>query len=239
MGVSNMGTFSRLRYVIAANVNALIEKAEDPEKLLRALIREMEDAGEETRLASAELLAEKTHLARLELELNQEAELWHGRAEHAVQEQRDDLARAALKAHAEVLGRHATVAQQRTGVADRLKQLEMDMQTLKSKLAEAKLKLKSGYARPSTGQSGSMTTSASLSPSEKRVRQALGRFDRLQTQVENLEARVRSYEVGGSPPAVWNSSFQATGSDPAVEDELQRLKQRLTKSQTTDQEAAA
>ena len=50
-----MGTFSRLRYVIAANVNALIEKAEDPEKLLRALIREMEDASEEARCAAAEL----------------------------------------------------------------------------------------------------------------------------------------------------------------------------------------
>ena len=54
-----MGTFSRLRYVIAANVNALIEKAEDPEKLLRALIREMEDASEEARMACAELLAEQ------------------------------------------------------------------------------------------------------------------------------------------------------------------------------------
>ena len=63
-----MGAFSRLRYVIAANVNSLIEKAEDPEKLLRALIREMEDASEEARLACAELLAEQQHLARLELQ---------------------------------------------------------------------------------------------------------------------------------------------------------------------------
>ena len=48
-----MGSFSRLRYVIAANVNSLLEKAEDPEKLLRALIRDMEDAAEDARLASA------------------------------------------------------------------------------------------------------------------------------------------------------------------------------------------
>ena len=63
-----MGAFSRLRYVIAANVNALIEKAEDPEKLLRALIREMEDASDEARLASAELLAEQQHLGSLEIQ---------------------------------------------------------------------------------------------------------------------------------------------------------------------------
>ena len=56
-----MGSFSRLRYVIAANVNSLLEKAEDPEKLLKALIRDMEDASEDARAASAELLAEQTH----------------------------------------------------------------------------------------------------------------------------------------------------------------------------------
>ncbi len=234
-----MGTFSRLRYVIAANVNALIEKAEDPEKLLRALIREMEDAGEETRLASAELLAEQQHLCRLEQELNTEAARWHGRAERAVLEQRDDLAKAAIKAHKEVLDRHTAVVQQRLGVADRLKQLEADVQTLKSKLAEAKLKLKSGYTRRSVGKAGPGTPPEILSPSEKRVRQALGRFDRLQTQVENLEARVRSYEVGGAPPAVWTSSGLGAATDPVVESELQRLKQRLAEPGTPDREAAA
>jgi len=234
-----MGTFSRLRYVIAANVNALIEKAEDPEKLLRALIREMEDAGEETRLASAELLAEQQHLARLEQELNEEIAMWQGRAEHAVREQRDDLARAALKAHAEVLDRRTTVTQQSSGVTDRIKQLEMDMQTLKSKLAEAKLKLKSGYARPAGGKPGTLTQAPGLSPSEKRVRQALGRFDRLQTQVENLEARVRSYEVGGLSPTVWNAPTMTAGADPVVEAELQRLKQRMAEAATQEREATA
>ena len=67
-----MGSFSRIRYVIAANVNSLIEKAEDPEKLLRALIREMEDASEDARMASAELLAEQQHLERLEGQLAEE-----------------------------------------------------------------------------------------------------------------------------------------------------------------------
>ena len=98
-----MGAFSRIRYVIAANVNSLIEKAEDPEKLLRALIREMEDASEEARAACAELLAEQQRLARLETQLDQETGQWQGRAEKAVTENRDDLARAALKAKAELL----------------------------------------------------------------------------------------------------------------------------------------
>ena len=68
-----MGTFSLLLYVIAANVNALIEKAEDPEKLLRALIREMEDASEEARMAAAELLSEQQRLQRLEIRLAEDS----------------------------------------------------------------------------------------------------------------------------------------------------------------------
>ena len=71
-----MGSFSRLRYVIAANVNSLLEKAEDPEKLLRALIRDMEDASEDARLASADLLAEQTHLQRMQERYQREIDEW-------------------------------------------------------------------------------------------------------------------------------------------------------------------
>lgn len=223
-----MGTFSRLRYVIAANANALIEKAEDPEKLLRALIREMEDAGEEARAASAGLLAEEQHLERLAVQLEAEAEQWQHRAEQAVQRQQDELARAAIRARAEVLARHKATRSEQASVRERSGQMEKDMVTLKSKLAEAKLKVKSLQLRPAAGPGPQSTAQspASLSPSGKRVRDALDRFDRLEAQVENLEARVRSYEVGGPAPRVWDAA--ETQADPVVEDELARMKQQLS-----------
>jgi chromosome segregation ATPase len=141
-----MGTFSRLRYVVAANVNALIEKAEDPEKLLRALIREMEDAGDEARAASAELLAEQQRLNRLEAGLADELISWQRRAEDAVAAGRDDLARAALKARVEIEMQQRATADERGRVTGRVAQMEEDMATLKSKLAEAKTRLKGMYS---------------------------------------------------------------------------------------------
>jgi len=190
-----MGAFSRLRYVIAANVNSLIEKAEDPEKLLRALIREMEDASEEARQACAELLAEQQHLDRLENQLAEEVDQWQGRAEKAVAEDRDDLARAALKARAELSHRHESVIDEQKNVRARVTQMEEDMLTLKSKLAESKSKLK-GLETGKTPGSVTAPARERLSPGERKIRRAMGRFDRLQAQVDNLEARVASYEVG-------------------------------------------
>jgi phage shock protein A len=221
-----MGAFSRLRYVIAANVNALIEKAEDPEKLLRALIREMEDASEEARMASADLLAEQQHLERLESQLSDEVAQWQRRAENAVTENRDDLARAALKARSEIQERHESIRHEQDLVRERVSQMEQDMLTLKSKLADAKVKLKGMYA----GKEPHVVIAERkerLTPSERKIRRAMGRFDHLQAQVENLEARVRSYEVGGPTIQVWNATAEKVN-DPAVEEELKKLKLRIS-----------
>jgi len=219
-----MGTFSRLRYVVAANVNALLEKAEDPEKLLRALIREMEDASEEARVASADLLAEQQRLVRLESQLETEVAQWRQRAENAVVQDRDDLARAALKAQAEIDGRLRATVDERERMAERITQMEQDMLTLKSKLAEAKTRLKGMQAE---GRRDHASTAApQATPGERKMRRAMNRFERLQAQVDNLEARVRSYEVGGSQPAVWDDRGDGQA-DPKIEAELERLKQRL------------
>ena len=223
-----MGAFSRLRYVIAANVNSLIEKAEDPEKLLRALIREMEDASEDARQACAELLAEQQHLTRLEAQLTEELDQWQGRAEKAVAENRDDLARAALKAKAELTRRHDSVVQEQENVRARVKQMEEDMLTLKTKLAESKSKLK-GLEAGKTPGAVSAPAREKLSPGERKIRRAMGRFDRLQAQVDNLEARVRSYEVGGTVASSWTDA-QADTRDPVIEEELDRLKKRVAES---------
>jgi phage shock protein A len=226
-----MGTFSRLRYVIAANVNALLEKAEDPEKLLRALIREMEDASEEARMACADLLAEQQRLQRQEARLTDDIREWRHRAENAVTQDRDDLARAALKACAELEEQHRAVIDEQKRVADRVVQMEQDMMTLKTKLAEAKTRLKGMQAETRAGATAARTAAERVSPGERRVRRAMERFDHLQSQVDNLEARVRSYEVGGAAQTVWQ---EATPPDPEIEAELERMKQRLAERKSAD-----
>ena len=223
-----MGTFSRLRYVIAANVNALIEKAEDPEKLLRALIREMEDASEEARIACADLLAEQQRLQRLETRLAEDADEWQHRAEQAVTQQRDDLARAALKTRSELSDQIKSAADEAQQVAQRVEQMEQDMATLKVKLAEAKTRLKGMNKGKSPAQVNAEVRQYQ-SPGEKKMRRAMARFDHLQAQVDNLEARVRSYEVGGSTASAWTGSNEPA--DPAIENELQQMKNRLAGKQ--------
>jgi phage shock protein A len=221
-----MGSFSRLRYVIAANVNSLLEKAEDPEKLLRALIRDMEDASEDARLASGDLLAEQTHLQRMVERFEREIEEWVARAEKSVETNRDDLARTALKAKTELEQALKSARDESKNLDARITQLEFDMATLKNKLAEAKSKLKDITLRKTpTGKGRTAKAEQSLSPGERKIRRAMGRFDRLQSQVDRLEARVRSYEVGGEAVNTWVA--EETPADPEIEAELQQLKNRI------------
>ena len=221
-----MGSFSRLRYVIAANVNSLLEKAEDPEKLLKALIRDMEDASEDARIATADLLGEQTHLQRLQERYTKEIAEWTARAEKAVETNRDDLARAALKAKSELEHAKVAAADESKSLDARINQLEFDMAQLKTKLAEAKTKLKDITARPvGNGKTRKAYPEQDLSPAERKIRRAMGRFERLQSQVERLEARVRSYEVGGDSTNVW-AEAEAPAS-PEIEAELQKLKNRM------------
>ncbi len=233
-----MGTFSRLRYVIAANVNSLIEKAEDPEKLLRALIRDMEDAAEDARLASADLLAEQSHLHGMSERLEREIQQWAERAEQAVATHRDDLAVTALKTKAELEQTLVSANEESASLDTRIVQLEFDVATLKNKLLEAKTRLKdiqlqqgspAGRRRPENHQS--------LSPAERKVRRAMGRFEHLQSQVDRLEARVRSYEFGGEAGNAWTADN--TVSDPEIEAELAKLKNRIAPQPTPTTNGAA
>ena len=233
-----MGSFSRLRYVIAANVNSLLEKAEDPEKLLRALIRDMEDASEDARLASADLLAEQTHLQRMKERFEREIEEWSARAEKSVETNRDDLARTALKAKAELEQALHSAVDESESLDSRITQLEFDMAQLKNKLAEAKSKLKDITMRRAPAGKGYVgNTEQSLSPGERKIRRAMNRFDRLQSQVERLEARVRSYEVGGEASNVW--AAEETPASPEIEAELEQLKKRIAPEKTDQVDAEA
>lgn len=232
-----MGSFSRLRYVIAANVNSLLEKAEDPEKLLKALIRDMEDAAEDARLASADLIAEQMHLNRMKDRFEGDINNWTERAEKSVAAGKDDLARAALKAKTETEQALKSAAEESESLDARMVQLEFDIATLKGKLLEAKSKLKEISMRKSHRSNGGHSpTEESPSPGERKVRRAMGRFDRLQSQVERLEARVSSYEFGGDAGNAWQALD--TPADPTVEAELESLKKRLAPAENVAEIAA-
>ena len=167
-----------------------------------------------------------------------DAARWQQRAETAVEQGRDDLARDALKARAELTEREAAARNEWQHLAERVAQMEQDMATLKLKLADAKTKLKGlQVAAPERR----VANSVQRTPGERKIRRAMDRFDHLQAQVENLEARVRSYDVGGPDVPVWNADGGEMA-DPAIEAELEKLKQRLARThpaEDTKEEAQA
>lgn len=222
-----MGTFSRLRYVVAANVNSLLEKAEDPAKMLRALIREMEEAREEARIATSELMADQKHAETAQNNALQDVSEWQRRAELAVKDDRDDLAREALKQKAAASERAGSAEAEAKEAASRLKEIEQDFETLHKKLQQAKTLLKE--LTPVKGVNGHAKSVKTGKPSrtDRKLDRAFGRFGQLEAQVESLEARVRSYEVIPEPVDVWEQL--ESPADEAVQAELEAMKQRLGK----------
>src|SRR5262249_46029291 len=135
-----MGIFSRLADIVNSNLNAILDRAEDPEKIIRMIIQEMEDTLVEVRSSPVRTIPEKRELRRRADALKAEHEEWQRRAELAITKGREDLAKGALMAKARVAAAQETLETQLKHIEEALTRQNEDIAKLQAKLADAKMR---------------------------------------------------------------------------------------------------
>jgi phage shock protein A len=221
-----MSIFSRLTDIVNSNITALLDRAEDPAKLIRLIVQEMEDTLVEVRSDAARLIAERKEIARRLAKLKEAEGEWQKRAELAVARGRDDLARAALVERTKVGELAVTLARDDEILAERMQNLDADIQRLQSKLAEAKAKQASLTAR-------AKTANARLSVREQlydgRVDDALARFDSIEKKLDEAEGRVEAFDLGRRKSLA--EEIAELEAESQIEAELAKLKAKAPHSQ--------
>lgn len=220
-----MGIFSRFSDIVNSNLNAILEKAEDPEKIVRLMIQEMEDTLVEVRSAAARSIADKKELNRKLATIEKEATEWEGKAELAVRKGRDDLAKAALAEKAAVDQTADALKAQYTQVDDGLSQLNDDIARLEEKLADAKARQKALLMRH---QTASRRLEIRKQLHENKIDDALMRFEAFERKMEDVESRVEAYDLGMRKDL--SSQFTDLEAEESVEKELAELKARISDS---------
>ncbi len=217
-----MGVFSRFSDIINSNINALLDKAEDPEKIARLIIQEMEDTLVEVRTAAARSIADKKALAREVDALEDTAGEWERKAELAVEKGREDLARGAL-AQKRRLEEAAGVKSKQLGlVEEAIGKAEDDMRKLQDKLDEAKAKHKALMTRRLAAEKRLRVREHIA---DNKIEDTLGRYDMVERKVEALEAQVEAYDLDHGRSL--SSQFRELEESDKVEEDLQALKKRM------------
>ena len=141
-----MGMFSRINDIVQANINAMLDKAEDPEKIIRLIIQEMEETLVEVRTDAARFIAQQKTLARHMASANKEVEGWQHKAQIAMNNDKESLAKAALIEKQKYVAKLASLEEQEADIAESIEKIQGDTARLNSKLAEAKAKQKTSRA---------------------------------------------------------------------------------------------
>jgi len=220
-----MGVFSRFTDIINSNINNLLDKAEDPAKMVRLIIQEMEDTLVEVRSSSAKTLADKKELARQVSRLEQDAEQWQAKAELALSKDREDLARAALMEKKKSSESAQALLDELTHTDEHLSKLQGEISQLQDKLSDAKVRQKAIVIRE---KSASSRLKVKENIHSTRVNDALSRFDHYERKVDDIEAEIESYDLGSKSLADEIADLE---SDEKVDDELAQLKAKMKNNQ--------
>ncbi|TIX52123.1 phage shock protein PspA [Alteraurantiacibacter aquimixticola] len=218
-----MGIFSRTRDIIAANFNELLDQADDPSKMIRMIILEMEETLVEVRASAARTIADQKEMHRHAVKLDKLQSDWAEKAQLALSKDREDLARAALLEKRKA----GDMAEQlKTEIAildDALRAYEKDIQKLQHRLREARSRQSQIAARLESAENRYKLRSLMTN---ERVDEALSRFDQLERRVDYAEGRADALGMQNETPSLADEFAALEGSDK-VDEELEEMKRAL------------
>jgi len=217
-----MGIFSRMTDIVNANINAILDQAEDPEKIVRLMIQEMEDTLVEVRSSAARAIADKKQINRKLAAYDDEAADWDNKAELAVSKGRDDLAKAALLERNAAQAVTEGLRGQLELLDEGLGRLNEDIGSLQSKLVDAKTRQQALIARH---QAATKRLQVRKQLHEGKIDDALMRFEQFERKMENLEGRVESYDLGNKPNL--RQEINNLDNEERIQKELEAVKLRV------------
>ncbi|MFN9632769.1 MAG: phage shock protein PspA [Erythrobacteraceae bacterium] len=226
-GVAFMGMFSRTRDIIAANFNDMLDKADDPTKMIRMIILEMEETLVEVRASAARTIADQKEMHRHCVKLDRLQADWSEKAQLALSKDREDLARAALVEKKKAGDMSDQLKAEIAVLDDALRAYEDDIQKLQHRLREARSRQTAIAARLESAEN---RVKLRTLMSTERTDEALARFDQLERRVDYAEGRADALQIAESqPPSLADEIAALAGSD-AIDDELEARKMALGKS---------
>ncbi len=217
-----MGIFSRLADIVNSNVNALLDRAEDPEKLIRLIIQEMEDTLVEVRSGAVRTIAERKDIERRLAATESEIAEWQRRAELAIERDRDDLAKAALIQKAKLAEEATHLADQRAQLDQVLVKNAEDVGQLEAKLTEARNRQQALVARH---RSATHRARVQEQLHDQRLTEAFQRMDQVERVLDLAEGRVEAMGMGRQ--RTLKDDFAALEADATIEREFAALKARV------------
>ena len=234
-GASFMGIFSRTRDIIAANFNDMLDQADDPSKMIRMIILEMEETLVEVRASAARTIADQKEMHRKTVQLDKLQADWSEKAQLALSKDREDLARAALVERKKAADLSDELKEEITVLDDALRAYEQDIAKLQGRLREARSRQTAIAARLESAENRVKLRSLM---SNERTDEALARFDQLERRVDYAEGRADALSLSSdSGKASLADEIAALEGADAIDDELAAMKKALGKGGNEEKEA--
>jgi phage shock protein A len=224
-----MGIFNRLNRVIKSNLNALVDQAEDPDKLIGQTVADMKSALSRARSELIQAMGSAKRLSKKEEDLQAQADEWERKAVLALEQDDEDLAREALRRKARTLKEAENVRERAAEQATAAEAMKGQLQRIEDKLDDLKARQKTLAAQ--VRKARTQPSGPGVATGDRLGGGAFTDLERMADQIDQLDAEVEAHDILEDPKrADLDARFQALESaqvDDGVEDELAALKAKL------------